>query len=357
MNETLWHFYLNSVEAWDAMLNACKEAKTSIDLEQFILGTDEIGNKFLDICREKVKVGVRVRILCDTAGSFGFYNSNIPKKLREDGVHIAFFNTILPWGKHNHTSWFFRDHRKLLIIDKIKAFTGGVCISEEMKNWRDTHVSIEGDIVQQMSRSFSDMWKRAFKNRVKSENSFPSTKTGFNYITNAPLPKQRFLYHNFIDAIRNATKYIYLTTPYFVPDQRFTRVLKLASRRGVDVRVILPYDCDERLVHYAAQSYFTKMLKAGVKIYRYKNTMIHSKTAVIDDEWATVGSFNLDSLSFLYNFEGNIISTNKEFSLELKDHFMEDIKKSEELTLIEWEKRFFVEKLLEALIKPIRNIL
>ncbi len=357
MKETSWHFYLNPELAWDAMLIACNEARVSIDLEQYIFRTDEVGNRFLDICRKKAQEGVRVRILCDAAGSFGLYNSGVPDKLRDCGVRIAFFNTLVPGGKHNYTSWFFRDHQKLLIVDGTIAFTGGICIAENMRAWRDTHVRIEGEVILQMSQSFTMMWRRAFKNRERRKNPLPPAASGFSYVTNAPLPRRRFLYHAFIEAIRGARKNIYLTTPYFVPDRRFARVLRLAARRGVDVRLLVPLVSDVPLVNYGIQSHFTKMLKSGVRIYRYEGAMIHAKTGVIDGEWATVGSFNLDHLSFLYNFEGNIVSTHKPFAEDLKKHFMEDIQKSRELTLSEWKNRSFVQKLLEGLTRPIRKIL
>lgn len=185
----------------------------------------------------------------------------------------------------------------------------------------------------------------------------PPTSSGFTYVTNAPLPGRRFLYHNFIDAMRGARKYIYLTTPYFVPDHRFARVLKLAAARGVDVRLILPHASDHPIVDYGSQSFFNSILSAGVRIFRYKNLMIHAKTAIIDDEWATVGSFNLDNLSFLYNFEGNIVSHNKAFALELKRHFQEDLQKTDELTEEEWKKRSITQKICEWLTWPVRKIL
>ena len=357
INETSWHFYLNPEQAWDAMLLACKEARVAIDLEQFILRTDEIGNKIIDICRQKAKEGVRVRVLCDAAGSFGLYNSSIPEMMRNDGVRFAFFNTLVPGGKHNYTPWLFRDHQKLLVVDGAIAFTGGICLSEEMRNWRDTHVRIEGDVVAQMLHAFNQMWRRAFKNKLKKKEIQPPTTSGFTYVTNAPLPRKRFLYHSFIDAIRGARKFIYLTTPYFVPDRRFVRVLKLAQRRGVDVRLLVPYASDHPVVDRGAHSYFQQMLKAGIRIFRYKNIMLHAKTAVIDEEWATVGSLNLDNISFLYNFEGNIVSHNKAFNEELKKHFIEDLQKSEEVVLANWKNRSFVEKLFERLTWPIRKIL
>ncbi len=357
MRQTSWHFYLNSDQAWDAMLIACKNAKTAIDLEQFILRTDDIGNKFIDVLREKAKEGIRVRILCDAAGSFGLYNSKIPEQLRADGIRMAFFNTLIPGGKHNYTAWLFRDHQKLLIVDGAIAFTGGICLSEEMRHWRDTHVRIEGEVIEQMQYSFNKMWRRAFKNKERKKMETPPTSSGFTYVTNAPLPGRRFLYHNFIDAMRGARKYIYLTTPYFVPDHRFARVLKLAAARGVDVRLILPHASDHPIVDYGSQSFFNSILSAGVRIFRYKNLMIHAKTAIIDDEWATVGSFNLDNLSFLYNFEGNIVSHNKAFALELKRHFQEDLQKTDELTEEEWKKRSITQKICEWLTWPVRKIL
>ncbi|MSR71399.1 MAG: hypothetical protein EXS50_01860 [Candidatus Taylorbacteria bacterium] len=357
IKETSWNFYVTPKEAWDAMLTTCKEAQSSIDLEQFIFCTDEIGNQFIDICRAKAKEGVRVRILCDAAGSFGFYNSTIPQSLRDDGVRIAFFNTLVPGGKHNHTPWLFRDHQKLLVIDNVIAFTGSLALWESTKNWRETHVRIEGDVVPTMTHSFNQMWERAFKNKTRDKNLPPSTTSGFNYITNAPLPGKRYLYHSLIDAIRSARKYIYFTTPYFVPDQRCARVLKLAARRGVDVRILIPHTSDHPIVDYGSQSHFTKMLENGIRIFRYKNSMIHAKTGTIDSEWSTLGSLNLDHLSFLYNFEGNIVSTNKKFAEDIKQQFVNDLEKSQELTLTEWKKRSLLQKFLEAATWPIRKIL
>lgn len=354
MEKPSWKFYLNSKDAWDAMLKAMKRARVSIDLEQFILYTDEIGNKFITLCEEKARQGVRVRILCDAAGSFGLYSSLVPGLLKEAGVHIAFFNTFIPGIGHGHTPWLFRDHRKMLVVDSEVAFTGGICLGEEMRTWRDTHVEVQGDVVAEMEYEFNRMWSYAHKRRFRSRTKKPAPKGGVNYIPNIPLPRRRYLYYATIEAIRSAREYIYLTTPYFVPDARLARVIQLASLRGVDVRLLIPASSDHPIVDLAAQSHFSHLLKCGARIYWYKDNMLHAKTITIDGNWASVGSLNLDNVSLRYNFEGNLVSSEKRFAAELKEHFLADLDNSKELALRDWEKRGYVQKIKEFFVRLIR---
>jgi len=356
MTATQWKFYLYSKDAWEAMLVECQKAKRSIDLEQFILVPDEIGMRFIEVCRQKVKEGVQVRILCDAAGSFSFFGSTLAWDLIQEGVKIVFFNTFIPWTRYSHTPWFFRDHQKLLIVDEFIAFTGGICLSDEMEDWRDTHVAVQGPIVSEMIEVFNNMWERAHKFKFRRKKLPILYNEGFNYVTNAPLPRQRFIYYRFVEAIRNAKKYVYLTTPYFVPDHRFVRVLKLAIRRKVEVRILVPEHSDHPLVDIASATFFTNLLKSGIKLFRYKAGMLHAKTAVIDGEWASVGSFNLDHVSFLYNFEGNIISTERRFVEDIRSHFVVDLHNANEITLERWSERSLIQKIKEFLIRPFRQI-
>jgi cardiolipin synthase A/B len=175
-------------------------------------------------------------------------------------------------------------------------------------------------------------------------------------MTQAPLPGERHLYFSFIDAIRQAKSYIYITTPYFIPDHRLYRALRLAEQRGVDVRILMPEKSNISLVDYGARSFFQAFLSKKIRLYLY-DEMIHAKTAVIDGEWAMIGTLNMDNVSLRYNFECAVISTDTLCAEELSSVFKNDLAKATEVILQEWEKRPLLEKIKEVLVWPIRKLL
>lgn len=355
---TRWHFYIRTDETWMALKEAFLNAKKTIDIEQYILERDSTGQEFIEILIRKAKEGVKIRILCDMAGSYSFYASSLPESLRDVGIEVRFFNVIKPWRIHNFFSWFFRDHRKIITVDSMLGFVGGVGIRTDMKHWRDSHIKVWGKVVEEMQHAFEEMWhiagEKKFLQKFKKAKHFVK---GFQFVSNSPHIGKRFLYQEIVQAIRGAKKYIHLTTPYFVPDRRIRRILKLAAKRGVDVKILLPESSDVPLVDWASSSYYGKLLSAGVQIFHYQGELLHAKTAVIDGEWATIGSFNLDSLSFLYNYEANMVSTNKEFADELNYYFQNDLKSAKEITLYNWKNRPDNQKLLEIITLPIRRFL
>ena len=357
MNDTSWKFYTNTEEAWQAMLLAIHEAKNSIDLEQFIFSNDEIGSKFIELIKMKADEGVKVRLLLDSAGSYGFYNSQIIEELKRANIEVSFYNPISPWRLHNITSWYWRNHRKLLIIDNEIAFTGGVGIEYVMKDWRDTEVRLTGQVVFEMSYIFNRMWQITSEGRFKRFRLDRWQENEFRFWTNSPHFRQRFYYRRLIKAIKRAKKYVYLTTPYFIPNQHLLFVLSRAAMNKVDVRLITPEHSDHHFVDHARNSYYTLALKAGVKIYHYKNQVLHAKTVVIDDNWSSVGSANLDNLSLLFNYEANLISTNQQFVGELKEHFVNDLLNSEELTKSSWSNRSTWYKFMELLTWPFHGLM
>jgi cardiolipin synthase len=369
INPTRWKLYTDSEETWQAMLTACRSATKSIDLEQFIFVDDAVGKQFIEVCIERAKAGVKVRFLWDAAGSFSFFGSSIVDNLAKNGVELVFFKTLIPgfFKVPNYRSWFFRDHRRTLVIDGKLGFTGGIGVWEKMRDWRDMHVEIEGPVVLDMQKAFETMWLRAKgqqQKRIKKTHGQKKIKyerarngSDFVYETNNPLPRKRFVYNRLIDAIRSAKKNIYITTPYFVPTRKLARVLRLAGHRGVDVRIIIPEYSDHPVVDLGARSYFQSLLESSVKIYLYKGPMIHSKTIIIDDEWASIGTLNMDRISLLHNFEANIISTNKWFAAELLEHFWADLKQAGEVTRADWEKRIFLMKVPEFLVTFVRKFL
>ena len=326
MSPTTWKFYIRSADAWESMLADCSAARESIDIEQYIFNDDAIGRRFFEILKKKNGEGVSIRILRDAVGSFGFLNSKSEHALAAAGIAIKFFNPIKPWRIGNVSSWFLRDHRKILLVDRTIAHTGGVAIDSHMADWRDTNVRMTGHVVGEVQKSFDQMWIAA--PRHKFFKFKPTVREGENFLflANSPRLHGRYIYHDLRRTIRNAKNYIYLTTPYFVPSVLLFTALQRAALRGVDVRVLIPERLDVRIADIASGSYVLLALHAGIKIYRYDGKKIlHIKTGVIDDAWGSIGSANIDNLSLLLNFEGNIKSSDPDFIAELKRQFEEDL--------------------------------
>lgn len=364
--ENTWNLYALNKEAWKAILSDCSKAQKSIVLEQFIFVSDDFGQKLIDICVERAKAGVKVRFLWDAAGSFSFFGTDIINDLKSKGIELLFWKTLIPsyFKIPDIRSWYLRNHRRTLVIDGKIGYTGSICISDAMKNWRDTNVRMEGAVVSDMKDAFDRMWQKAQGQRVPRkiyDRRLGVRKKEFAYVTNSPAPGQKMIYREIVKSIRESRRYIYMTSPYFVPTHRLLRSIRRAAMRGVDVRIIIP----EKTDHYptldlAARSYFSQLLSSGARIFLYPNidgNLIHSKSIIIDDKWSTVGSLNLDHASLLYNFEANIITSNTRFTEELASHFVHDMNLSKEVSLDEWKSRFFWEKIPEILIKLVRRFL
>lgn len=340
------------------MKEACINAQKTIDIEQYIIEKDDIGQELFELLASKQKEGVHVRILCDMVGSYSFFASDLPNALRDVGVNVRFFNIIKPWRIHSFFSWFFRDHRKIMVVDNNVGFIGGVGFRDDMRDWRDTHVKVIGPVVKEMRLAFEEMWETAgkenfFRRMERTRKFIP----GFNFLTNSPFVRKRFIYRNIISTLKNARKYVFITTPYFVPDRRLRKAFIQASKRGVSVQILIPKTSNYLVIDRASRTCFDQLLSAGVRIFLYQGEMLHAKTAVSDDTWASIGSFNLDSLSCFYNYEANIISTKPEFILELRDFFEHDLKLAEEVSLDGWRERSKIQKFYELLIYPFRRFL
>lgn len=355
---TSWNFYTTNESGWEAMLKACRDAKVSIDLEQFIFETNDIGQRFLEVFVKKAKEGVKVRLLWDAAGSFSFYGSSIIEELKRQNIELLFFKKLFPslLKVHNYKSWYFRNHKRTLIVDSKIGFTGSICVSDEMINWRDTAVRVEGDVVNEMEMGFERMWRRAQGKKLGILKNEPS-RGEFRYISNYPFPGKRHLYREIVNAIRNAKSHIYITTPYFVPTRNLFRLLRSVAERGVGVKIIIPESSDHPIVDICSKAFFTQALKSGIKIYLHKGEMIHNKTIIIDDEWSTIGTLNLDAASLLYNFETNIVSTNTLFSKELSVHFVQDLLKAEEVIQEQWQNRYWIDKFAGFFAKLFRDFM
>lgn len=343
-------------EAWDAAYEACEDARSSIHFENFILRDDALGRKFIELFKRKAREGVIVKVLLDSIGSAELLQLHLDNEITEAGGELIFFNSVIPGTLSHYTPWFFRDHRKLIVVDGKTAFTGGVCFQEHMREWRDTAVRIEGLVVAEMERSFLDMWRYA-----KKEGPLPRSRAlprgeEFSFLGNAPLRGRRALYLELLARVASAKRTVLLTTPYFVPTLRLSAALRRAARRGVDVRLLVPLYSDMKLNDIATESHFTSLLKTGIEVLRYTPDVVHTKAAVIDG-WATLGSLNLDNLSLRYNFEANLCSEDAGFVAALEKQFEDDATESQHLMLEQWRKRPLYAKFLELLVRPFRFLL
>ncbi len=358
---TDWQFFLKAEDAWKSMFEAAREAKKEILCEQYVIGNDPVSREFLGILMDKAKEGLGVQVIVDMVGaaiSGLFFDDELVKKVEESGVKLIFWNPIKPWRIYSVFSWFFRDHRKIMVVDEHIGFVGGVGIRGDMKKWRDTHLKVIGPVVDEMRHAFLEMWalsnEKKFFRRLKKTKYF---SRGFQFITNSPSIKKRFLYEKMVYELAAARDKILLTTPYFIPNRKISRLLRLASLRGAKVQILIPEKSNHPWVDRASRSVFGKLLESGVEIYRYNDAMIHAKTLVIDDKFATVGSFNFDSLSFNFNYEANVISHSPLFIDQVEAYFEEDRKNATAITFQEWKNRPITQKITEIAATLIRKFL
>lgn len=352
---TEWQFFKTSAAAWEIMEKDCEAAQTSIDCEQYIFLNDEGGSRLYEILMRKAKEGVRVRLILDSAGSFSVTHSPaFLERLRAAGVELKVFNPIEVRKVHNAFIWVFRDHRKILVVDNKIGQIGGICLQGNMRDWRDTHIRITGDIVAEFIRTFDRMWRKGLHRYPRFRREAPMAD-GFELIVNAPRLRQRYVYHTLLSRIRRARREVLITTPYFIPNYRFFRTLRRAVKRGVDVRLILANVSDHTFVDRASDFHVGPALRAGIRVYRYLPPVLHAKSIVIDD-WATVGSTNIDNLSLLLNNEANLGGTAPRFVEELRAMFFTDIESSHELSAEEWRSRPLKAKILEKISWPLHRV-
>ncbi len=342
-----------------AMFKSIAAAKDHINVETYIIEDDEIGRKFSDALLAKQQQGVQVTMIYDSVGSLqtpaAFF-----QRLRDGGIRTLEFNPVNPLEAKKGWEINQRDHRKLLIVDGQSVFLGGINISSVYASgssgrraksvpvdgktpWRDTHLLVEGPVVAEFQKMFMETWRKQKGEALPDRKYFPP-----------PVPKGREvvraigsssdagggqMYNTLISAIGSAETSVYLTMAYFAPDKQIVNVLKGAVTRGVDVRIILPGKTDSGLIFHAGRSYYTDLLESGIRIYERGEALLHSKTALIDGVWSTIGSTNLDWRGFLHNDEVNAVILSLEFGVQMKAMFDKDLAASTEITRESWNDR------------------
>ncbi|MGI6587839.1 MAG: cardiolipin synthase [Peptococcia bacterium] len=348
-------------EIFPAFIEAIKKAQKHIHLETYILRDDNIGNTIADLLCAKAQKGVKVRLIYDGLGSRHLGKEYL-EKLRTAGVEVAvFFPVKLPFL---HRKINYRNHRKILVVDGITGFVGGANIGDEYLGqnpeigyWRDTHVCLKGNAVYFLQRIFLQDW-HFITGKSLEHNSidlFPKQKTTGKHIVqitaSGPDSQWEAIMQVYYYTIATAEKSVYITSPYFIPNESILTALKTAALSGVDVKLILPAKPDHKVVFWAAMSYLGELLEAGVEIYFYHKGFIHSKVLTVDGIVSSIGSANMDQRSFSLNFEVNAFIYDQETALRLEQDFQEDLRHAKKLTLEELQNRSLGQHFIESIAR------
>lgn len=347
------------------LIAALHDAKHHIHIEFYIYENDVIGNTIKDILIEKVKEGVEVRFLYDDFGSRTI-RKTIARELRNHGIAAYPFYKIRLMPFANRLN--YRNHRKIVVIDGITSFIGGINVSDRYINtqkdkpyWRDTHMEIKGYATYSLQQIFLSDWNFSSKenlgiNRYYFPDYSISTDgqgAGVQIVSSGPDSDLPNILYAVIKAITQAKHEILLTTPYYIPDESLQEVLIIAALSGIDVKLLVPMHSDSKIVNLASKAYFENLLRAGVRIFLYNKGFIHSKTFVIDRILASIGTANLDLRSFDLNFEVNAIIYDKNVAEELARQFDTDCSDALEVVPDEWLKRSKFKKMIERLVRLI----
>ena len=353
----------NGVEIFPAMLDAIRSAQTSITFETYIYWSGEIGQAFSEALSERARAGIPVNVTVDWVGSARMDRSLL-EEMQEAGVDVRRYRP-LRW--YNFRRLNYRTHRKLLVVDGRIGFTGGVGIAdvwqgnaEDPDHWRETHFRVEGPVVAQFQAAFNDNWIKSTGELLNGTTYFPAlTPAGgldAHLFIASPAGGSESMHLMYLLAIAAAKQSIDLAASYFVPDELAIQAFEAARKRGVRVRVLLPGPwIDTEAVRLASKGTWGRLLQAGVEIYVYQPTMLHTKMLIIDHELVSVGSTNFDPRSFRLNDEANLNVYDNAFATQMTGVFEGDLKSGMPYTYDMWKRRPLREKLAEKLLRPIRS--
>lgn len=348
---------LNGDEIFNSMLKAIRGAQKTITFETYIYWSESIGKEFSDALIERAKAGVKVHVLLDFVGSVKMDLASL-QAMKQSGIEIERYHKPV-WGKLGRVN--NRTHRKLLVVDGVIGFTGGVGIADQWRgnaqdeaHWRDTHFRVEGPVVGQIQAVFTDNWIKATGHLLDGLEYFPNLVATGSYqaqmFSSSPTGGSESMHLMYLLAITAASKSIDLSSAYFVPDDLTVKALVDAAKRGVKVRIITPgAHIDSDVVRSASRSRWGDLLKAGVTIAEFQPTMFHVKVLVVDNLLVSVGSTNFDNRSFSLNDEANLNVLDRDFALRQVAIFEDDLRRSKNISFTSWEQRPTVEKITDQL--------
>jgi len=333
-------------EKFDSLFDDIRKARKHVHLEYYIIEKCKIGYELQHLLIEKAKEGVEVRVIYDDLGSWQTPNKFF-REMQDAGVQVyPFLKVLLPWLSPKAN---YRNHRKIAVIDGEIGYTGGFNFGDRyvdggyFDHWRDSHVRIKGKGVYGLQTAFLIDWFFVSRKLLTSKYFFPDIrKEGTCLVQTATSSTDtdwEGIMQGLFCMVTRARSYVYMQSPYFLPNESLLTALQTAALSGVDVRIMVPENSDTRIALKGMQSYFTEILEAGVKVYLYKTGFLHAKTMVSDDIVGTVGSTNLDYRSFELDFEVNAFIYDKDFAVQMKSIFLKDQENCNQVNLEEWLNR------------------
>ncbi len=349
----------NGTATFSAILEALSEARDHIHLEYYVYEDDKIGNKIKDLLIQKASQGLEVRLIIDAIGSWSL-SKRFLRELKKSGVEVGIFMPVrfpLVANKIN-----YRNHRKIIVVDGKVGFIGGLNIADryiegtiELGEWRDTHLKLEGDAVQSLQTVFITDWYFVTKSYLRGDRYFPPHSVQNQLLvqitSSGPDSDWSNIMQAYFTAITTAEKFIYISTPYFMPNESILTALKTAALSGVDVKLILPGRSDLNTMRYGSISYAEELIRAGVHVFIYQKGFNHGKIMMVDGVFSSIGTANMDGRSFNKNFEVNALIYDPKIADEMRESFLQDIADSEEIRLQEFLIRPRTQKIKESLCR------
>ena len=358
--------YISGEKKFQDLIKDIRAAKKFIHIEYYIFRFDDLGKAIINELKEKVDEGLEVRLLVDGMGSKSLKQKEI-RYIKSLGIKFSiFFPGAFP---RINTRINYRNHRKIVVIDGEIGYVGGFNVGNEYVNrghqfkfWRDTHLKVKGQAVNELNKRFILDWDYASDENLDNIiKYFPKPKeygdVGMQIVSSGPDHMDEYIKIAYMKIINNARKYVYIQTPYLVPDEPILEALRISALSGVDVRIIVPDKPDHFFMEWVLSANIANLIDYGVKIYRYNNGFIHSKTIVSDDIVSSIGTANMDNRSFRLNFEVNAFIYDGVVAKEQSKIFLNDQKFSTFVTKEAYEKRSRVLRIKESLIKLVSPIL
>lgn len=343
------------------LLEELNRAQKFIFIEFFILAEGQMWDAVYAVLKRKAAAGVEVRIIYDDFGSITRQSHGFVKRLRQNGIHVLAFNPVRPSVDIFQNN---RNHRKIVIIDGITSFTGGMNIGDEYVNithphgyWMDCGIFLKGPATRNFTVMFCEMWNTIdARHTIHTPGYLPKTfdTYGDGFVQpycDSPVDHCNPAEGIYMQMLYTAKKYVYIASPYLILDNSMMQILKATAQSGIDVRIITPKKEDKWYVHPVTQSYYEELLEAGVRIYEFTPGFIHSKLFVSDDKVATVGTVNMDYRSFYLHFECGAWIAGSKTVLQIKQHMLRIMEDCEEILLPAWRKRSAWMKCKQAVLR------